>query len=172
MREAIEALAPTGFDLVVANLLSSEARPLLAGLAARTRAGGQAVFSGLLAAEIESFSAALARAGLAPIGIRELEDASGDRMGGAAHAALSSARQCARRPPSVCAKATRGAQPVAARRREASPMLQSLGRRRAGSTSMRGETFASAHQLLEQLSSAHATPGCHVVGAGRDARIT
>ncbi len=75
----LEALAATAFDLVVANLLSSEARPLLAGLAARTRAGGQAVFSGLLAAEIESFSAALARAGFTPTGVRELEDASGDR---------------------------------------------------------------------------------------------
>ena len=61
---ARERSPPAAFDLVVANLLRSEALPLLAGLAARTRAGGQAVFSGLLAAEIEAFSEALARGGL------------------------------------------------------------------------------------------------------------
>jgi ribosomal protein L11 methyltransferase len=75
----LEALAAPAFDLVVANLLSSEALPLLAGLAARTRAGGQAVFSGLLSAEIAVFWDALERAGFTPSGVRELEAASGDR---------------------------------------------------------------------------------------------
>ncbi len=74
----LEALADASFELVVANLLSSEATPLLAGMAARTRPGGQAVFSGLLAAEIESFSAALKAVGFTPTGIRESGDATGD----------------------------------------------------------------------------------------------
>ena len=75
----LEALAGLGFDLVVANLLRSEALPLLAGLAARTRAGGQAVFSGLLATEIEAFSAALIAAGFTPKGVRRGEDTNGER---------------------------------------------------------------------------------------------
>jgi ribosomal protein L11 methylase PrmA len=75
----LDALAGPGFDLIVANLLRSEALPLLAGLAARTRAGGQAVFSGLLASEVEAFSEAAIAAGFAPKGVRRGEDASGER---------------------------------------------------------------------------------------------
>jgi ribosomal protein L11 methyltransferase len=75
----LESLARPAFDVVVANLLRSEALPLLAGLAARTRAGGQAVFSGLLATEIEVFSAAVIAAGFTPRGVRRGEDASGER---------------------------------------------------------------------------------------------
>lgn len=75
----LDALAGPGFDLIVANLLRSEALPLLAGLAARTRTGGQAVFSGLLASEIEAFSEAVIAAGFTPKGVRRGEDASGER---------------------------------------------------------------------------------------------
>jgi ribosomal protein L11 methyltransferase len=75
----LDALAGSGFDLIVANLLRSEALPLLAGLAARTRAGGQAVFSGLLESEIEAFSAAATAAGFTPNGVRRTEDANGER---------------------------------------------------------------------------------------------
>lgn len=75
----LEALAEWSFDLVLANLLSSEATPLLKGLAAHTRPGGQAVFSGLLAAEVATFTQALAAVGFTVIRTRELEDATGDR---------------------------------------------------------------------------------------------
>jgi ribosomal protein L11 methyltransferase len=75
----LEALGARAFDLVLANLLSSESTPLLAGLAARTRSGGQAVFSGLLAAEVETFSQALAAVGFTLGGVREFEDPTGDR---------------------------------------------------------------------------------------------
>jgi ribosomal protein L11 methylase PrmA len=74
----LEALAPRAFDLVLANLLRAEALPLLAGIAARTRVGGTAVFSGLLAAEVEGFESALQKAGLAPAGVRRFEDANGE----------------------------------------------------------------------------------------------
>jgi ribosomal protein L11 methyltransferase len=75
----LEAMAAPAFDLVVANLLSSEALPLLAGLAAQTRAGGNGIFSGLLATELASFAEALEAVGLSPVGVREFEDASGER---------------------------------------------------------------------------------------------
>jgi ribosomal protein L11 methyltransferase len=74
----LEALDGSGFDLVVANLLSSESLPMLAGLSARTRAGGQAVFSGLLGSESEAFSAAVIAAGFTPRGVRRGEDANGE----------------------------------------------------------------------------------------------
>ena len=73
------AVAGIGFDLVVANLLRSEALPLLAGLAARTRAGGRAVFSGLLASEVEAFCEAVIAAGFTPKGVRRGEDAAKER---------------------------------------------------------------------------------------------
>ena len=76
---SLDALAGTAFDLVVANLLRSEALPLLAGLAARTRVGGQAVFSGLLDSETEAFAEAARAAGFTPKGVRRGNDASGER---------------------------------------------------------------------------------------------
>lgn len=75
----LAALAPFGFDLIVANLLRSEAVPLLGDLAARTRRGGQAVFSGLLESEVEAFSAAAVAAGFTPKGVCRGEDTSGER---------------------------------------------------------------------------------------------
>ena len=75
----LSALAGPPFDLVVANLLRSEALPLLAGLAARTRLGGQAVFSGLLEAETEAFREAALAAGFTTQQVSRGEDASGER---------------------------------------------------------------------------------------------
>jgi ribosomal protein L11 methyltransferase len=78
----LDALREAPFDLVVANLLRSESTPLLAGLAARTPAGGRAVFAGLLTSEIERFAALLAAAGFRTEGVRSLEDASGEGWAG------------------------------------------------------------------------------------------
>ena len=47
--------------------------------AAWAEPGGQAVFSGLLAAEIPVFSQALIAAGFTPEAVREREDPTGDR---------------------------------------------------------------------------------------------
>jgi ribosomal protein L11 methylase PrmA len=63
---------------VVANLLRSEMLPLLGGIAARVRAGGNAVFSGLLETESESVVEALRQVGLRASGARSLADANGD----------------------------------------------------------------------------------------------
>ena len=76
---ALDALAGPGFDLVVANMLRSEALPLLAALAKRTRPGGQAVFSGLLDAETEMFREAALAAGFTTRDVSRGEDASGER---------------------------------------------------------------------------------------------
>lgn len=78
----LAALAGPPFDLVVANLLRSEVTPLLGGLAARTRPGGQAIFSGLLASETAMFTDALRAAGFSLVAAREFEDATGDCWAG------------------------------------------------------------------------------------------
>jgi ribosomal protein L11 methyltransferase len=75
----LEALAAAPFDLVLANMLSREFLPLVAGLAARTAPGGVAVFSGLLAEEREKVVAALTAVGLGVRGERDEVDANGDR---------------------------------------------------------------------------------------------
>jgi len=75
----LEALAPVGFDLVVANLLKSELLPLIAGIAERTQPGGRAVFAGLLASEADEVRGALEAAGFTSAGLREADDANGDR---------------------------------------------------------------------------------------------
>lgn len=73
------ALAPgLDFDLLLANLLRSEMLPLLPALAARTRAGGRALFSGLLASEGPDVEARLAAAGLHVESRREATDAGGE----------------------------------------------------------------------------------------------
>ncbi len=74
----LEAIRAVAFDLVVANLLSTEALPLLAAIAARVRAGGHALFSGLLEAECASFGAALHAAGLRAEAARSRADADGE----------------------------------------------------------------------------------------------
>jgi ribosomal protein L11 methyltransferase len=75
----LEALEPVGFDLVVANLLKSEMLPLIAGIAERTRPGGHAIFAGLLASEADEVRGALEAVGFEPAGVREADDANGDR---------------------------------------------------------------------------------------------
>ena len=74
----LEAIGDVAFDLVVANLLKTEMLPLLAAIAARVRAGGQAVFSGLLEIECESVGEALRAVGLRESGVRSRADANGD----------------------------------------------------------------------------------------------
>jgi ribosomal protein L11 methyltransferase len=75
----LDALALVGFDLVVANLLRSEMLPLLPGIAARIRPGGFVVFAGLLASEAEEIRARMVEEGVEPVGVRECDDANGDR---------------------------------------------------------------------------------------------
>jgi ribosomal protein L11 methyltransferase len=74
----IDAIAGAEFDLVFANLLKRELLPLAGALAAATRPGGHAVFSGLLADERGAVRAALARAGFEPLRERSAADANGD----------------------------------------------------------------------------------------------
>jgi len=74
----LDAIGDVSFDLVVANLLRTEMLPLLDGIAARVRAGGHAVFSGLLEIERESVAEALRAAGLRECGVRSRADANGD----------------------------------------------------------------------------------------------
>ncbi|MCZ6782667.1 MAG: 50S ribosomal protein L11 methyltransferase [Proteobacteria bacterium] len=74
----IQALRRVEFDLVVANLLRRELLPLVEEIAARLRAGGALVVSGLLAGEQGEVEAALAGAGLRPAGARRARDGGGD----------------------------------------------------------------------------------------------
>jgi ribosomal protein L11 methyltransferase len=74
----LEAIGDVPFDLVVANLLKAEMLPLAAAIAARVRAGGQAVFSGLLEIDCESVAEALRAVGLRESGVRSRADANGD----------------------------------------------------------------------------------------------
>jgi ribosomal protein L11 methyltransferase len=66
------------FDLVVANLLSSELRPILDALVARVAPGGALVVSGLLESERDAVGADLAAHGLRVADTRSLRDARGD----------------------------------------------------------------------------------------------
>jgi ribosomal protein L11 methyltransferase len=75
----LDALAPVGFDLIVANLLRSEMVPLLPGIAARLRPGGFAVFAGLLASEADEIRERMQAEGVVPVAARECDDANGDR---------------------------------------------------------------------------------------------
>jgi ribosomal protein L11 methyltransferase len=75
---SLGALAGAPFELVVANLLRRELLPLLEAVAARTRVGGCAVLSGLLAGEAPDLEAALGEVGLRPTATRERRDASGE----------------------------------------------------------------------------------------------
>jgi ribosomal protein L11 methyltransferase len=74
----LEAIGDFAFDLVVANLLKTEMLPLFAAISERVRAGGHAVFSGLLEVERESVREALRAAGLRECGVRSRADANGD----------------------------------------------------------------------------------------------
>ena len=74
----IQALRRVEFDLVVANLLRLELLPLAEEIAARLRAGGALVVSGLLAEEQAEVEAALAGVGLGPVGARRARDGGED----------------------------------------------------------------------------------------------
>ncbi len=74
----LDAIADETFDLVVANLLRTEMMPLIAGIAARVRPGGHAVFAGLLRDECETVIAAARAVGLSHSGVREMADGNGD----------------------------------------------------------------------------------------------
>jgi ribosomal protein L11 methyltransferase len=67
-----------GFELVAANMLRRELEPLLGGLAARTRKGGHAIFSGLVTRECEVFGERLDETGLGIEGERRAADPSGE----------------------------------------------------------------------------------------------
>lgn len=77
---SLEALAPAAgrFDLVVANLISSEVLPILDALIDRVAAGGAIVLSGLLFAERDALAARLAGRGLSICAARDERDARGD----------------------------------------------------------------------------------------------
>jgi ribosomal protein L11 methyltransferase len=77
---SVGALGPRAgrFEVVVANLISSEARPILGDLAARVAPGGVLILSGWLASERAGCEAALGALGLLPIASRSEEDALGD----------------------------------------------------------------------------------------------
>jgi ribosomal protein L11 methyltransferase len=62
---SLAAVRGTHFDLVVANLLSRELRPLLADLAGHLAPGGAAIFSGLLGSERDALLAECSGLGLA-----------------------------------------------------------------------------------------------------------
>jgi ribosomal protein L11 methyltransferase len=76
---SVDALSPAGFDLTLANMIRSELMPLLAGLTAATRLGGDVIFSGLLAEERSRFEAAVIGHGLELVEVRAERDATGDR---------------------------------------------------------------------------------------------
>jgi len=76
---SVDAVGAAGFDLTLANMIRSELTPLLAGLAAATRTGGEIVFSGLLATERERFEIEASRHGFEPIEVRVELDGIGDR---------------------------------------------------------------------------------------------
>jgi ribosomal protein L11 methyltransferase len=77
---SLDALGPRAgcFDLVIANMLSSELAPILAALAARVAERGVLVLSGLLAAEQPATAQALAALGLAIRDERRQRDLRGD----------------------------------------------------------------------------------------------
>lgn len=77
---SLDALGPRAgrFEVVVANLISSEARPILAALAERVAPGGVLILSGWLASERATCESALGSIGLRVIDFRSEEDALGD----------------------------------------------------------------------------------------------
>lgn len=77
---SLAALAPTAgrFDLVIANLISSEVLPILAALADRVATGGALILSGLLLAEHAAIDARLGASGFSIRATRDENDARGD----------------------------------------------------------------------------------------------
>jgi ribosomal protein L11 methyltransferase len=75
----IDAIGSRGFDVVLANMLSSEVLPLLGAIASHTRPQGVSIFSGLLEGERDAMERSLAREGLRVEAARTETDAAGDR---------------------------------------------------------------------------------------------
>lgn len=75
----IDAIGAQRFDVALANLLRTELLPLLPAIASRTRAGGVAIFSGLLESEREAIGLELGRAGFRVEATGAETDATGDR---------------------------------------------------------------------------------------------
>jgi ribosomal protein L11 methyltransferase len=75
---SFDSLDASDFDWLVANLLKREMLPLAADMAKATRSGGQAVFSGLLAAEAAEVEGALGAVGFVKPRRRTEVDANGD----------------------------------------------------------------------------------------------
>jgi ribosomal protein L11 methyltransferase len=77
---SLDALGPVAgtFDVVVANLISSEVKPILAALVGRVAARGALVLSGLLLAERAEMESLLRGLGLRLVESRELRDERGD----------------------------------------------------------------------------------------------
>jgi len=77
---SLDALGPHAgrFEVVVANVITSELWPMLGELVQRVAPNGVAVFSGLLGAEREAVGAALARHALRVVDERRERDARGD----------------------------------------------------------------------------------------------
>jgi ribosomal protein L11 methyltransferase len=75
---SLTALAPTRFDLVVANMIRRELTPLFDDLATRVCEGGRLVLSGLLVSEQAMIESALASTGLRVVAARSEADPSGD----------------------------------------------------------------------------------------------
>ena len=75
----LEALAPepATFDLVLANLLKREMRPIAPAIAARVGASGRLVLAGLLEEDLDEILACFADEGLERVGQRAIEDATG-----------------------------------------------------------------------------------------------
>jgi ribosomal protein L11 methyltransferase len=78
----VAAIGSQCFDVALANMLRSELLPALPGIAARTRPGGVAIFSGLLESEREVMELELVRVGFSVEATRTETDAAGDRWVG------------------------------------------------------------------------------------------
>jgi len=81
---AVAAVAPGGFELVVANLLRREVEPILGDLVARLAPGGVALLTGLIAADRAALAGPLAGLGLTVVEERARSDARGERWIGLA----------------------------------------------------------------------------------------
>jgi len=75
----VDAIGSREFDLVLANMLSSELLPLLGSIASHTRPRGVSIFSGLLEGDRGAMEDSLSRQGLRVEAARVETDTAGDR---------------------------------------------------------------------------------------------
>jgi ribosomal protein L11 methyltransferase len=78
----MDALRGEPFELVVANLLRNELLPIAGAIAAATRPGGRAIFSGLLETDCARVEEALRAVDLHVRGVRHQVDANGETWAG------------------------------------------------------------------------------------------